>query len=172
MDIIYSVYVQIGLWLNLLGEYYFFYHWIYYDKFLHFSVPFMIAMVTYKYLKRNSKNINNDMVVFFFVLGVCALFEIFEYFQSGILKFPSVGVYANNLMTRWRIGIPHRIGDIVAAVCSRIVRASAGIACILSCGKTTIWELLNKTIERSLVHAFYCSRKPGVPGRKAVITNC
>jgi hypothetical protein len=93
MSNIYGLYAYIGLWLNLLGEYYFFYHWEYYDKVLHFFVPFFITIIIYKYLEKNSKEPPKKIFIFLSVLGIGTLFEIFEYFQSGIFNFPSVGVY-------------------------------------------------------------------------------
>lgn len=93
---LYGVYIQIALWLNLLGEYYFYYHWQYYDKFLHFAIPLFITVMIYKYFAVNSKGPPKKWLVFLTVLGVGAFFEIFEYFQSGIFHFPSVGVYANS----------------------------------------------------------------------------
>jgi len=96
IDVIYGIYVHLGLWLNLLGEYYFYYNWIYYDKVLHFFIPLFITMTIYKYFNIHSKYAPKKMLVFFAVLGMGALFEIFEYFQSGIFNFPSVGVFAHS----------------------------------------------------------------------------
>ena len=92
----YGIYLQIGFWLNLLGEYYFYYHWIYYDKVLHFFIPLFITIILYNYFEINSKFISKKILVLLAVLGIGAGFEIFEYFQSGIFNFPSVGVFANS----------------------------------------------------------------------------
>lgn len=93
IEVNYLIYVNVALWLNLIGEYYFYYHSVYYDKFLHYAVPIMITIIIYHYFEINSKNMPKKELVFLAVLGLSASFEIFEYFQSGIFNFPSVGVY-------------------------------------------------------------------------------
>jgi hypothetical protein len=93
LDSCYMVYINLGLWLNLLGEYYFYYNSIYYDKVLHFFIPLFITILFYKYFEINSKGLPKKSLVFLIVLGLTAVWEIFEYFQSGIFNFPSVGVY-------------------------------------------------------------------------------
>lgn len=98
MNIMHGIYINLALWLNFLGEYYFFYHWIYYDKLLHFFVPLFITIIVYNHLEIKSRHISKKILVFFIVLGVGAGFEVFEYFQSGFFHFPSVGVYADTTL--------------------------------------------------------------------------
>jgi len=90
----YELYVNLSLWPNLIGEYYFYYHWVYYDKVLHFLIPIFIFVIAYEYISRESKFYAKEKT-FFYVLGITSAFEIFEYFQSGFFNFPSVGVYLN-----------------------------------------------------------------------------
>jgi len=93
LDLKYGIYAHLGLWLNLLGEYYFYYHWVYYDKVLHFFVPLIFTLFLYDYIKVKLNPFQKKFFILLCVLGIGALFEIFEYFQSGIFNFPSVGVY-------------------------------------------------------------------------------
>lgn len=89
----YELPVNICLWTGLIGEYYFYYHTVYYDKFLHFFIPMLLASIVYEYFLINSKGFPRKDLVFLAVLGLSAGFEIFEYFQAIWFNFPSVGVY-------------------------------------------------------------------------------
>jgi uncharacterized membrane protein YjdF len=91
-----GIYIHLGLWANLIGEYYFYYHWVHYDKFLHFIIPLIMTIAAYEYFEKNSRGPPKKFLIFLAVLGVSAFFEIFEYFQSRLFNFPSVGVYIGN----------------------------------------------------------------------------
>lgn len=83
--------LNIGLWLNLLGEVYFFYHFAYYDKIVHFSTSFFITMILYDHLSKEGKV--NKIFIFFSVLGLFAAFEIFEYIEMITFNYPFMGVF-------------------------------------------------------------------------------
>ena len=96
IDDLYSIYVELALWLNLFGEYYFYYHWVYYDKVLHFFIPMIITVGIYNYFKIKSEHIPKEVFVFLVVVGIGAVWEILEYAQNVTFHFPSVGVFANS----------------------------------------------------------------------------
>lgn len=86
----YKFLISIALWLNILGEIYFYYHFQYYDKILHFIVPIMITFITYEYFKKN-KFLKKELV-FFSVLGMLVLFELYEYILAYLFNYPFIGV--------------------------------------------------------------------------------
>ena len=96
----YELPINIALWLNILGEMYFYYNFQYYDKVLHLTIPFLIAIIMYEYISKNAKNHKpKKEVVFFTVLGMTALFEIAEYFLYISLQYPLVGVFLSDKKT-------------------------------------------------------------------------
>ena len=82
-----------------------------YDKFLHFSIPLLMTIIAYEFFVKDSKLFAKEKA-FFYILGINAAFEIFEYFQSKIFNFPSVGVYLDKTMVMARY--PDTIWDLVA----------------------------------------------------------
>jgi len=83
--------INIGLWLNIAGEIVFYYGGsLYYDKFLHFFMGIIITIMVYEYYSK-SLIVKKDMI-FFTVLGMLALWEIYEYFLQFFLNFPAMGV--------------------------------------------------------------------------------
>lgn len=87
----------ISLWLGILGETGLYYMYQYYDKFLHLVIPFMITAIVYEYFSKNLKP--DKLAVFFCVLGLLCLFEIYEYFGYFLFGLPVVGVIkGNNLL--------------------------------------------------------------------------
>src|SRR3972149_8558957 len=49
--------VLIIIWLNVLGELWFYFNFLFYDKLLHFIVPFSISYIYCGYLKKNKQRI-------------------------------------------------------------------------------------------------------------------
>jgi len=93
----YELPINIALWLNILGEMYFYYNFQYYDKVLHLTIPFLITIIIYEYISKNAKDHKpKKEIVFFTVLGMTALFEILEYFLYTILQYPLVGVFLSD----------------------------------------------------------------------------
>ena len=85
--------ILIIIWLNAIGELWFYTNFQYYDKLLHFIDPFLISVIYYTYLKKN-----NQMITFFFpftILGMLAFFEIIEWLIDS-LGFPMLGVYTSS----------------------------------------------------------------------------
>lgn len=88
----YTLLVNVGLWLNLLGEFVFYYTGItYYDKILHISMGILITAITFEYFLRNLKV--RKEAIFFSVLGMLCLWEIYEYFLVIFFNFPAMGVF-------------------------------------------------------------------------------
>ena len=92
--------INIALWLNILGEMYIYYHWQYYDKFLHLSVSFLVTIVVYEYFSKSYKNkFPKKELVFFAVLGGLALWEIIEYLGFIGFNYPFAGVLTSDGLT-------------------------------------------------------------------------
>ncbi len=99
----YKLLALVLIWLALLGRLYFYRNFFYYDKILHVLGPFVVTLVTWDYFEKNFRQANK-FVIFCFVLGLLASFEIYEYLVdvSGILGFPLQGVldeYLNLVMS-------------------------------------------------------------------------
>ncbi len=77
------------VWLAVLGRLYFYRNFFYYDKILHVLIPFAMTLIAFDFFEKNFQR-TNKFVIFCFVLGLLASFEIFEYLVdvSGILGFP------------------------------------------------------------------------------------
>jgi hypothetical protein len=87
----YLIYINILLWLNLLGEIVFYYSGaLIYDKVLHILSGILLSAVLYDYYKKNS-DFNKDMI-FIAVLGLLGLWEIAEFSVDSFLGFQSQGV--------------------------------------------------------------------------------
>jgi len=92
----YELFINIGLWLNVLGEFVYYYSGAtYYDKILHFSIGILITAIVYQYYLK-SLRINKD-VIFFTVLGLFAFFEIYEYLVTIFFNYPLMGVIHNGV---------------------------------------------------------------------------
>lgn len=85
--------VDIGFWLGLLGEMFFYGTLRYYDKALHIFVGVLLAEVLYQYYNEHLKL--KKEAVFLSVLGLLALWEIYEYLVSTYLGYPMQGVIIN-----------------------------------------------------------------------------
>lgn len=85
--------VLIAIWLNALGELWFYFNWIYYDKFLHLTVPFLICILYSGHLKQAGWKI--DLFFPFTIIGMLASFEILEWVIHTYIGFPMLGVYSS-----------------------------------------------------------------------------
>ena len=86
------LFINIALWLNILGEFALYYNGyvLYYDKVLHFSLGIIIAAIVYDYYTK-TLGPKKD-AVFFTVLGLLAIWEIYEYALMNFMGFPLMGV--------------------------------------------------------------------------------
>lgn len=90
----YLIMINIALWINLLGEIMYYYNeFIHYDKVLHFTVGIIITVIVYQYYLMSLK-VKKDMI-FFTVLGMLAIWEIYEYLLGVFLNYPAMGVIIN-----------------------------------------------------------------------------
>jgi hypothetical protein len=90
----YEIFVNTALWLNLLGEFIFYYGVSeYYDKFLHFSVAILITAIVYHYYLKKL-GVKKEMI-FFTVLGMLCIWEIYEYVIETFFGIPTLGVLLN-----------------------------------------------------------------------------
>jgi len=93
----YLLYINIGLWFNMIGEMFAYYSgFMYYDKALHFALGVLITSIVFSYYKNNS-NLKKD-AVFYTVLGTLALWEIYEYLVDSFFGFQSQGVFSNGII--------------------------------------------------------------------------
>ena len=92
----YKFYAISAIWLNHFGELYFYDSWQYYDKVLHFFIPMLLAHIIFVYLRKNK--FPNRFVAFLMVMGIEALFEIWEYIPHTFLGFQMLGVMSNGIM--------------------------------------------------------------------------
>lgn len=92
----YWFFINIGLWLNLIGEIYAYYQGLFiYDKVLHFGIGILATMIIYEYYKDNS--ILKRDSVFITVLGLMFLFEIYEYAMDLFFGTQLQGVVRNSI---------------------------------------------------------------------------
>lgn len=93
----YEVFVNIALWLNAAGEIVLYYFgFLYYDKILHFSVGVLISAMVYDYYSKQLKP--QKEVIFFTVMGMLCIWEIFEYSLMVFFGFPDMGVIHNGVV--------------------------------------------------------------------------
>jgi hypothetical protein len=95
---LYWMLINLFLWLNILGEVGFFYDSsvLYYDKLIHFFSGVLLAAIVYKDYSVNLKP--RKEYVFFSILGMFALWEIYEFILFVFLNYPAVGVFENGVM--------------------------------------------------------------------------
>lgn len=92
----YEIPINLALWLNLYGELIAYYTgFLFYDKILHFSVAILITAIIYEYYSKKLKA-KKDMI-FFTVLGMLSLWEIFEYILQTFFNIPLMGVLRNGV---------------------------------------------------------------------------
>jgi len=87
--------INIGFWLGLLGEMFFYYHLTYYDKSLHIFVGMLLAEVLFQYYNKHLKV--KKEAIFFSVLGLLAIWEIYEYFIFAYFAYPTMGVFIDRI---------------------------------------------------------------------------
>ena len=90
----YLAIVYTALWVHLLGLLYFYEALPFYDKILHFVVPFFITLIVYDYFSRNLKI--HKPAIFLSVVGILALFEIYEFFLDFAFGAKSQGVFSSS----------------------------------------------------------------------------
>ena len=94
---IYILLVNIALWMNILGiEWGYYFGPLYYDKALHFLIGMLITAIVYAYYFKHLK-IKKD-AIFFTVLGMLALWEIYEYVFMVFFNFHLMGVIHNGVV--------------------------------------------------------------------------
>jgi hypothetical protein len=82
--------INILLLTNIIGELYFYTHFFYFDKILHFFNPMLFAPIVAAYFAKYGKP--KKFGVFLAALGVCALWEVFEYGATYAFSYPLMGV--------------------------------------------------------------------------------
>ena len=117
------IFVNLSLWINLLGELTVYRSFTipYYDKFLHLFIPIFITLIVYDFFSITSKKIRKE-AVFLSVLGLLALWEIYEYFIEIFFGYPTMGWIVNGKVlisklddTMWDL-ILGAIGTIVCLI--------------------------------------------------------
>ncbi|MDP1728918.1 MAG: hypothetical protein Q8L27_01800 [archaeon] len=93
----YLIFIYLALWLNMFGELFAYYDGGFlYDKFLHLALGILLTSITLEYYKQNS-SLKKD-AVFLTVLGMLALWEIYEFFLDSFFGFQAQGVFYNGLI--------------------------------------------------------------------------
>jgi len=92
----YRFLIPLFIWLNLLGEIYFYYNFQYYDKILHTIIPLFICYCIFDYTKK--VNFKNKIIVFLITLGVLSSFEIFEWLLDVLFNLNMMGVMSNGVL--------------------------------------------------------------------------
>jgi hypothetical protein len=95
----YMLYINFTLWANLLGEVAWYYHnVILYDKLIHLTAGLVLSSMIHDYYSNNS-NLKKDSI-FFTVMGLLAVWEIYEYILDSFFGFQSQGVVRNSMFTQ------------------------------------------------------------------------
>jgi hypothetical protein len=96
----YWIIINLALWLNIAGELTL--YWggssLYYDKFLHLVLGALITLLVYEHYLKNLKPEKD--AVFFTVLGMLALWEIFEFTLDSLFQTNFQGVFTNGVFTQ------------------------------------------------------------------------
>jgi hypothetical protein len=98
----YWLYINIGLWLNVLGE--ILIYWSgpqIYDKVLHLYLGIVITAIVYEDYKINMKI--NKMWIFLSLVGLLGVWEIYEYILDNLLHFNLQGVIRGGVFTMSQI---------------------------------------------------------------------
>lgn len=86
----YKIFINLSLWLNILGEFNFYIGSLAYDKMLHLIIPAFITIIIYEYYSKNLKP--KKVAIFLTVLGMQVVWEIFEYIGYSVFGLSLVGV--------------------------------------------------------------------------------
>jgi uncharacterized membrane protein YjdF len=98
----YWLWINIALALNLLGEIFAYYAGpLIYDKLLHLLLGIVLAAIVFEYYKNNSV-LKKDMA-FLTVLGMLAIWEIYEYTLDVFFGFQSQGIVRGAIFTQSKI---------------------------------------------------------------------
>jgi hypothetical protein len=89
----YIIFINVALWLNLIGEWFIYYGIADYDKILHLSNGILITAIAYEYFLKNFKA--KKEFIFLTALGIFAIWEIYEYFLAILFNYPVEGVIVN-----------------------------------------------------------------------------
>ena len=95
--------VLIFLWLSILGEIGVYSRLEFYDKVLHFVVPFFMTLIVSTYIYRFDIKYKK-FLIFFVILGLGASFEVFEFVMDYALGLDMAGVMnisGEKLMAEW-----------------------------------------------------------------------
>lgn len=118
--------IYIFLWLSIVGELGLYVRWDIYDKLLHLIIPFFLAYLVGFYL-RKSEIKHKGFIIFFVVLGMGSIFEVFEYLIDSFLGMNMGGVTNLSkeiLMDEWKDTIWDLImtscGILIYLICSSI----------------------------------------------------
>lgn len=90
----YKLFILSVLILNFLGELYFYYHLIYYDKVLHLLIPIGLTLGVKDYLK--TRKINKTTTIFLSIFFLLIIFEVFEYYLDLFFSINMRGVFYEN----------------------------------------------------------------------------
>lgn len=84
------------LWMNIVGEIFYYGVSTYYDKVLHFIIPFFITYIMIIYFKKNLKI--DYLLTFLSVMGCLVIFEIYEYLVTMFIGYEMLGVIINGVV--------------------------------------------------------------------------
>jgi len=92
----YLLFVNLFIWADLIGEVFrVYYIFIYYDKILHFIVPLLLAEMATFYFRMKKVRIGLAHI-FMMIMGILALFEMYEYTLDYLLHMTAMGVLINS----------------------------------------------------------------------------
>lgn len=92
----YWFFANLALFGNILGEVFLYYSGLLiYDKILHLVLGFLLSMIVYEYYRDNS-NLKKDSVLIT-VIGLLALWEVYEFTLDSFLGFQGQGVLRNGI---------------------------------------------------------------------------
>ncbi len=93
IDSKYKILVTISVWFHLLGIIYLYSNFEYYDKAIHFINSYFITLIVYDYFIKNINIHPKKTPIFLILLGILAIWEIYEYSLDTLLNFYSQGVF-------------------------------------------------------------------------------
>lgn len=92
----YKLLVVVAVWLNLMGMIFFYRHFSYYDKILHFAISFFIAIIVYDYFVNNLNKFPKKFMVFLSSIGLLTIWEFAEYIGDVFFGLNLQGVFSGN----------------------------------------------------------------------------
>jgi hypothetical protein len=93
----YNLYFILEIWLSICGRMFLYESILYYDKFLHFFTPFLIACITYDFYAQTAVT-KKTLTSFIIVSGLLLSFEFFDYILDfySFFQFNTRGVYSGS----------------------------------------------------------------------------